>query len=165
MNEPAIEDLLSDLKSFDDMDIEWPTGLLLRALDFPLMTRNSLNNYHLKERTQITLSEVFELIISSQEHPREGYLICPILGIRHVGKKSFFYILDSMNSVDFGKKCGRAWHEKYERYLAFHRVIGRMGSQNSFAITEKGKTMYPRVKNKKFPIPESKSSLGSVSLF
>ena len=57
MNETAIEDLLSDLKLFDDMDVEWPTDLLLRALDFPLVTRNSLTNYHLKERTQITLSE------------------------------------------------------------------------------------------------------------
>jgi hypothetical protein len=60
----------------------------------------------------MTSAEIFELLASSERDPRPGYLVCPILDFRNVGRKNLLEMIKSMSTIDLGSKCNAAWQER-----------------------------------------------------
>ena len=125
---------------------QWPKSDLLLYLGFPTLARKSLCNHYWKNQDTITLTEVFELVISSIKDPRPGYLISKMLDVQGVGKKAFLYAVNTMAEIDFGKKCNLIWKLKYAKFLDAKRVKGGRKHCWSVPITDEEKMLSSQAK-------------------
>jgi hypothetical protein len=119
----------------------WPKNDLLFTLGLSAAARRALCDWHWKDRELVSLEEVFELVISSDEDPRPGYVISRLLDVRNVGRIGLLKILRRISNLEFGTKCRLAWEAKYQRILNGHRLKGADAFSWSFPITEEGKSM------------------------
>jgi hypothetical protein len=110
-------------------------------LGFGKAVVRNLCEWHWREKEAVSLAEVFELLVSPDQAPRPGYLICRILDFRTVGRKNFLELVKGISSMDFGSKCNAAWQERYQLFLAAHRVKGARDYSWSFPITAEGRLM------------------------
>lgn len=133
--------ILAELIAADDPTGEWPKAELLVALGFRPGVNRNLCEWHWGDRESVSLAEIFELLISSNRDPRPGYLICPILDCRNVGRKGFLQLVQNMSRIDFGPKCRAAWQERHQLFLAAHRLKGPGDYSWSFPITAEGHLM------------------------
>jgi len=135
-----------ELANTDDMSRQWPKLDLLLYLEFPTLARNNLCDFYWKNQNTITLTEIFELVISSKEDPRPGYLISKMLDVRCIGKKAFLTVVNSMTEVDFGKKCTLIWQQKYAKFIDASRVKGNRKYCWSVPITDEEKRLLSQAK-------------------
>jgi len=140
------------LANADDMTKHWPKVKLLFFLGFPTAARNNLCHWHWGKQDDVTLAEVFELVISSERDPRAGYLISRMLDVRCVGKTAFLRVVRYMAGLDFGKQCNLAWKIKYSHFLNASRAKGSNVYCWSFPITEEGKLL-AKTRNGKQHLP------------
>jgi hypothetical protein len=89
----------------------------------------------------VSLAEIFELMISSNPDPRPGYLVCPLLDFRNIGRKSFLELVRTLSAIDFGPACNAAWQERHQWFLNAHRLKGASDYSWSFPITPEGHLM------------------------
>lgn len=94
-----------------------------------------------EKQDNITLAEVFELVISSQNDPRPGYLISKMLDTGCVGKMTFLSVVRYMAGLDFGNRCNLVWKSKYKQFASAHRVKGSRVHSWSFPITDAGQLL------------------------
>ena len=125
----------------DDLNWEWPKKLLLTDLEIPSTVKNTILRWYKHEQDKMTLIELFDLVISNETDPREGYLISPLLELRYIRKSGFLGTVNSISKIRFGNRCNGAWELKYSRFLNAHRVKGELIHSWSFPITEKGKSI------------------------
>ncbi|MFM8765928.1 MAG: hypothetical protein ACKOEZ_14005 [Spartobacteria bacterium] len=137
----AVEDVLANLPVVDDVNAVWPKDVLLFVLGFPAGARNALCNHYWRDRSTVSLFEVFDLLISWGEDPRPGYIICPLLDFRNIGRKNVLAVLDQIGTLDLGLQCNASWNEKYAIYRSSHRMKGRHDYSWSFPISEQGKKL------------------------
>ena len=135
------KNIADDLISADDIEKKWPKWDLLLTLGFGEYVRRNLCRRYWEEQDDISLVEVFEVVISSQKDPRPGYLISPMLNARGVGQKTFLHTVKHITELKFGRKCKRIWNRKYKQFADVHRVKGIGEHSYSFAVTEAGKNM------------------------
>jgi len=137
----AINRLLTELAVGDDVTKKWPKADLLLALGFPTAARNTLCKWHWKEKDTATLAEVFELVISSDEDTRPGYLVSRLLDFRNVGRKCVLDVIHHMSGLDFGPNCNLLWKARHQRFLYAHRLKGAGEGKWSFPLTKQGRLM------------------------
>ena len=130
-----------ELSKFDDIAKQWPKFDLLYSLGFPVAARNNICRSYWDKQETISLSDVFEIVISSQQDPRPGYIISKMLDVSMVGKTTLLNVLRTMSTIDFGKKSNLVWNQKYTQFRESHRVKGSRVHCWSFPITEEGKMM------------------------
>lgn len=130
-----------ELRVADDLNRGWSKNDLLFTLGFTDSARRMLCDWHWERRDSVSLDEVFELVISSDEDPRPGYIISRLLDIRGVGRKGLLGVLRRIPCLELGEKCRSAWEAKYRRFLDSHRVKGAGAYNWSFPLTEEGKLL------------------------
>lgn len=135
------KNIAADLASVDDMTKQWPKSDLLLSLGFPVAARKNLCRWYWEKQDNITLAEVFELVLSSHKDPRPGYLISKMLDIGCIGKMTFLSVVRYMGRLDFGIKCNLVWKNKYQQFANAHRVRGNREGSWSFPITDSGEQM------------------------
>lgn len=133
--------LLAELRDADDVSREWPKNDLLFTLGFAASVRRNLCDWHWEGRGSVSLEEVFELVISSDQDPRPGYIISRLLDIRGAGRKGLLELVRRISCLELGGKCNSAWRAKYQRFVDSHRVKGAGDYNWSFPLTEEGKRM------------------------
>lgn len=129
-----------EVANADDMMRQWPKSDLLLFCGFPKLARKSLCRSYWGKTDTLTLAEVFEIVITSEEDQHPGYLISKMLGLGYIGKKTFLSVVNSMACLYFGKQCNLAWKSKHTKFLNAHRV--KKGSRKycwSFPITDEDK--------------------------
>ncbi|MBU1170177.1 MAG: hypothetical protein KKD44_11490 [Proteobacteria bacterium] len=131
----------NELPKTDDIEKQWPKFNLLYSLGFPVAARNNICRTYWDNRETISLSDVFEIIISNTSDPRDGYLISKMLDVSMVGKTTFLNVIRAMSKIDFGTKCNVVWEFKYAQFRNSHRAKGARVHCWSFPITEKGKML------------------------
>jgi len=115
----------ADIAKADDLMRPWSIPELLVFLGFPIQARNGLQWYW-KEKEAVTLSEMFELVISCDAVPSSGIIISKVLNVRCIGIKTFHTVVKHMAGLNFGKKCNRVWKEKYKLFQNARRVKGSL---------------------------------------
>ena len=113
----------ADIAKSDDLMKSWSISELLVFLGFPIQARNGLQWYW-QEKETVTLSEVFDFVISCDEVPSSGIIISKMLNVRCIGIKTFHTAVRHMATLNFGKKCNRVWKEKYKLFQNARRVKG-----------------------------------------
>jgi hypothetical protein len=113
----------ADIVKADDLMRLWSITELLVFLGFPIQARNGLQWYW-QEKETVTLSEVFDLVISCDEAPRSGIIISKMLNVRCIGIKTFHTVVRRMAGLNFGKNCNRVWKTKYKLFQNARRVKG-----------------------------------------
>jgi hypothetical protein len=113
----------ADIAKSDDLMKSWSISELLVFLGFPIQARNGLQWYW-QEKETVTLSEVFDFVISCDEVPRSGIIISKLLNVHCIGIKTLHAIVRHMTELDFGKNCNRVWKEKYKLFQNARRVKG-----------------------------------------
>jgi hypothetical protein len=138
---PKLNDILDEVNALDDPDLEWPKKDLLYTLALPAVARNSICEWHHSERNTASLNQIFELLISSDEDPRTGYLVSRALDFRSVGRKSVLESIYFINTIKFAPKCMAAWRAKHTKFSAAHRMKGSSDYASSFPLTKEGTLM------------------------
>ena len=131
----------NEFSKVDDIEKEWPKFDLLFSLGFPVAARNNICRTYWNNRETLSLSDVFEIIISNENDSRDGYLISKMLDVSMVGKTTFLKVIREMSKIDFGAQCNLVWELKCAKFRRSHRVKGARVHSWSFPITEKGKMM------------------------
>lgn len=125
----------------DDIAKKWPKFNLLYSLGFPKAARNNICRTYWDKQETISLSDVFEIIISDQNDPRPGYIISKMLDVSMVGKTTLLNVIKAMSKIDFGEKCNLIWKQKYAQFRKSHRVKGSRLHCWSFPISEEGENL------------------------
>ena len=118
-------DIGSEIAKADNLMRPWNKSDLLLFLGFPIQARNSLLRYW-SDKDGVTLLEVFDLVISSDEVPRSGIIVSSLLNVHCVGIKTFHTVVRHMTGLNFGKNCNRVWKAKYNFFLHARRVKGSL---------------------------------------
>ena len=115
----------ADIAKADDLMRPWSISELLVFLGFPKQAQNVLQ-WCWREKETVTLSEVFDLVISCDEVLRSGIIISKMLNVRCIGIKTFHTVVRHMTGLNFGKNCNRVWKAKYNFFLHARRVKGSL---------------------------------------
>jgi hypothetical protein len=135
------KNILADLAAADDLRRKWPKIDLLHSLGFPIAVRQNICFSYLSEENYITLTDVFEIVISSKKDPRPGYLISKMLDCQCVGRVAFLKAVNHISQLDLGTQGNLAWKKRYKKFKEAHRAKGSRQQSWSFALTEAGAKM------------------------
>ena len=116
--------MLDELLNTKDPNRKWPAEEMIQALGLPIRLAHSFSHHDDEPPRQLSLQELFDLVISDDDDPRPGYLISPMLDRRCVGMKAFWKAVAGLNAADFQSNIKEIWRLKHEKMLRSLRVIG-----------------------------------------
>jgi len=131
------ENIGTELLNADDMMKQWPKSEMLLFLGFPTSDRNSLCQRYWRDKENVTLTEIFELVISDDTNIRSDFIVSKMLDVQCIGIKAFLKVVRHMGKIDFGKKCNVVWKNKYTQFLNAQRVRGVRISWSSAITSER----------------------------
>ncbi len=116
---------LDALRMSDDPERRWPVLTLVEALVPIAVTRTSLlAHYESSSVVEVSMRDFMDMVVSDGDCPRPGFALTPILDIRKVGKKGFWFTVSRLSDVGLGSRCQALWPQKLERLKRVHRIKG-----------------------------------------
>lgn len=113
--------LLNVIRMFDDIDKNWPTETLIQGLQFPWRANQCLTNYFgCLKACEISLRDIMDFLITDYEKiPHDLYEACPAYKQKHVGRKTYGFLIKSLSEQDLGCAFDIEWNHRLRKLMCF----------------------------------------------
>lgn len=111
--EAASERAQVERRAADDLDKTWPVVDLVDALHLLTVARaRLLAHFEQQHKTELSLRELMELVISEHGDAVEAFARTPLLRIRGIGKYGFYSVAAELTETDLGPRCNAEWQRR-----------------------------------------------------
>jgi hypothetical protein len=83
-----------------------------------------VHHYEWRKRAEISLRDLMDLTISEIPDRRPGYLITPLLSLRCVGERGFWYMVRALTETGLGERWNQEWGIRLEKLKRSSRIRG-----------------------------------------
>jgi len=105
--------LQAEIRLANDLDKAWPVVNLVDALHLLTVARvRLLAHFEQQHKTEMSLRELMELVISEHGDAAEVSARTPLLRIRGVGKYGFYSVAAELSETDLGQRCNAEWQRR-----------------------------------------------------
>jgi hypothetical protein len=116
---------LANVRNANDPDRKWKVSSVIQALRLKTITQNALIHYFKWANTPgVSLRELMDLAIPEKDHPKQGYLITPLLDMCCIRVEGFLSVVRRLTESDLGEKCNEEWRKRLARLRRCSRVVG-----------------------------------------